>query len=144
MVPNFRVREARVIIIVVFCVREARKCRASSFARYLCLSVPPLATTRKIFGRVPFRVRLSLSLSFSLVLSRADLPWLCRDFVSWCLCVSRLFSAFCKVVRSFADTHVEFAERPQSSRISAIVASAIARAICDKYLYMAWARAVES
>ena len=47
--------------VVNFRSKGARNYRASSFSRYLCLSMLPPATTRcKIFGRVTFRVRLSL------------------------------------------------------------------------------------
>jgi len=107
-IANFYVRKARIIIVVVLCVRGMRNYRALSFLWYLCLSVSRSTRSRddscKIFGRVVFCVHLSHSLviSWNLVACRVALI-ISELYIV--ISVHSLFPTFCKVVRDPADKH---------------------------------------
>jgi len=127
----------------ILCARGTQYCRTLNFTWYFFWAL--LAMTHcKIFGRVTFRVRLNHSLInlWNLIACRLILY---RNFVSWCLYILCLFPAFYKVIRSLADEHeVMPCSRGDRNRlVFRLVASAIVRAICEKYSYVAWARVVE-
>ena len=85
------------MIVVVFC-RGTWYCRASSFVRYLCLSVSSLATTRcKEFSKELLSASaLATAWSFREVLSHAD--WSCIGILYRDVCT---FSVYQHFVKSF-------------------------------------------